>query len=76
MGQPTCKEAKRHAHTMDDALEKLHESIREGMAEDIMKKTIEWFRRAIIDISPMMEEVNMNMVLNSIKDTSFMVLMP
>ena len=41
-----------------------------------MKKTTERFRRAIIDIAPMMEEANVNMVLNSINDTSCMALMP
>ena len=75
-GTTNPEEAKRHAHTLGDMLEKLHKSVREGVAEDIMKKTIEWFRRAIIDIAPKMEEVNVSMVLNSIKDTSCMVLMP
>ena len=34
-------EAQRHIHALDDAMEKLEESIREGVAEDIMKKTLE-----------------------------------
>ena len=41
-----------------------------------MRKTIVRFRKAIIDIAPMMEEANVNTVLNSIKDTSCMALMP
>ena len=75
-GTTNLEEAKRHAHTLDDALEKLHKSIREGVAEDMMKKMIEWFKRAIIDIAPMMEEANVNSVLHSMKDTSCMALMP
>ena len=50
----------RVTHTLDDALEKLDESIREGVAEDIMRKTIVWFRKAIIEITPMMEESNVD----------------
>ena len=47
-GTTNLEEAKRHAHTLDDTLEKLDKSVREGVAEDIMKKTIVWFRKAII----------------------------
>ena len=56
------EEAKTHTHTLDDTLEKLDESIREGVAEDIMRKTIIWFRKAIITIAPTMEEANVDTV--------------
>ena len=55
-GTTNLEEAKTHTHTLDDTLEKLDESIREGVAEDIMRKTIIQFRKAIIEIVPMMEE--------------------
>ena len=75
-GTTNPEEAKRHTCNLDAALVKMEESIREGVAEDIMKKTIERFKRAIVEIAPYMEEADVTTVLNSIKDTSCMVLMP
>ena len=61
---------------LDAALEKMEESIREGVAEDIMRITIERFKTATVDIAPYMEDANVTTILKSIKDTSCMALMP
>ena len=75
-GTTNPEEAKAHTHTLDEALERLEESVRGGVAEDIMRKTIVQFRKAIIKITPSMEEANLDTVLNSIKDIACMALMP
>ena len=75
-GMTNPKEAKSHTCNLDATLVKMEESIREGMVEDIMRKTIEQFRSAIVEIAPYMEEANVTTILKSIKDMSCMVLMP
>ena len=75
-GTTNPKEAKRHTCILEAALEKMEESIREGVAEDTMRITIERFKCAIVEIAPYMEEANVTTVLKSIKDTSCMALMP
>ena len=74
-GMANPKEAKRHACSLEDALDKLEESIRDGVMEGIMKITIEHFKSAIMEIAPYMEEANVASILKSIKDISCMALM-
>ena len=76
LGRTNLEEAKEHTDTLDDTLERLEEIIREGATENIMRKMIVWFRKAIIKITPSMEEANADTVLNSIKDIARMALMP
>ena len=47
-----------------------------GMAEDIMRITIEQFKIATVEIAPYMEDANVTTILKSIKDMSCMALMP
>ena len=42
-GTTNPEEAKEHTNTLDGVLERLEESIREGVAENIMRKMIIWF---------------------------------
>ena len=75
-GTTNSEEAKTHVHTLDDALEKLAESIEEGVTEDIMRKTVIRFRHTLMMIAPVMKEANVDIVLAAIKDISCMALMP
>ena len=75
-GTTNPDEAHKHVHTLDDTLDKLEESIREGVAEDIMLKMIEHFKKFITEIISIMEEASKVVVLTAVKDPSCMALMP
>ena len=75
-GSMNPEEAKRHTCSLEDALDKLGESIRDGVTEGMMKITIEHFKSAIMEIAPYMEEASVASVLKSIKDISCIALMP
>ena len=75
-GMANPEEAKRQACSLEDALDKLGESIRDGVTEGMMKITIECFKSAIMEIVPYMEEASVASVLKSINDISCMALMP
>ena len=75
-GTTNPEEAREHTDTLDDTLEKLEEDIREGVTENTMRKMIIRFRKAIIKITPSMEEENADTVLNSLKDITCTALMP
>ena len=70
------KEAKKHACSLEAALDRMEESIREGVVENIMRITIERFKCTIMEIAPYMEETKVATILKSIKDMSCMALMP
>ena len=74
-GMANPEEVKRHACSLEDVLDKLEESIKNGTMEGIMKRTIERFKSAIVGIAPYMEEAKVVSILKSIKDTSCMALM-
>ena len=69
------EEAKRHALSLDNALDKLEEGIRASTIENIMKTTIDKIKLAVVKIAPYKEEVKEMSVLKAIKDTSCMALM-
>ena len=69
------EEAKRHALSLDNALDELEEGIRASTIENIMKTTIDKIKLAIVKIAPYMEEVKEMSVLKAIKDTSHTALM-
>ena len=75
-GMANPEEARRHALNLQNALDELEESIKTGMTENKMKRTIERFKSAIVEIAPYMEEAKVVSLLKSIKDTSCMALMP
>ena len=70
------EEAKRHALSLDNALDELEEGIRAGTIENIMKTTINKIKLAIVKIAPYMEEAKEMSVLKAIKDTSCTALIP
>ena len=74
-GMANPEEAKRHTSSLEDVLDKLEESIRDGTMEGKMKITIERFKSAIMEIAPYMEEAKVASILKSIKDISCMPLM-
>ena len=75
-GSINPEEAKRHALSLDNMLDKLEEGIRASTVENIMKTTIDKVKLAIVKITPYMEETKEMSVLKAIKDTSCMALMP
>ena len=70
------EEARRHALNLENVLDELEESITTGTMENKMKRTIERFKSAIVEIAPYMEEAKVVSILKSIKDTSCTALMP
>ena len=75
-GTTNPEEAKIHVQALDDALEKLANSIQEGATENIMRKMVIHFRHILKMLASIMEEANIDIVLAAIKDTSCMALMP
>ena len=75
-GTTNLDKVQKHIHTLDDSLNKLEESIRERVVEDIMQKMLECFKKSITEIIPSMEEASEVVVLKAVKDPSCMALMP
>ena len=69
-------EAQHHVQRLDEALQMLAARIDSGEIKDILKETLEEFKKAICGVMPSMEEANIIGILWSIKDLTCLMLYP